>query len=449
MRQFGLIYSFFLVLLLPFTVMGQEDTLTKVMVLEIKGPIDPRMSRYVELGLKEADKQKAEVILVDMDTYGGTVDDADKIRTMLLQVTQPTYVLIDKNAASAGALIALACDSIYMASGANIGAATVVNGQQQAMPDKYQSYMRSMMRSTAEANGRDPKIAEAMVDESLEVEGISDAGKVLTFTTQEAMQFGFCEGQQESLKGVLTQLDIPSYELTTYHLTVAERVIAFFMNPLISGVLILVILGGIYFELQTPGVGFPIAAAILAAIFYFTPYYLNGLAANWEIILFFVGLLLLALEAFVIPGFGVAGVSGLICTIGGLVLVMLNNDWLDFTFVSSERIVEAIVVAMSGFVFSVAGAIALGSRLLTSPMFKRIALEQTFSKEEGYTSDFLYEHHIGSVGVAHTVLRPSGKVMINGDLYDAFTRGGYIDKGEKVEVVEQTGAALKVQKLAE
>jgi membrane-bound serine protease (ClpP class) len=200
----------FFLLLLPLVAPAQPEARPTVFVLDIRAEIDPRMTRYVDLALAQAQREKADYVVVDMDTYGGTVNDGDAIRMKMLAFPKPVYVFINRNAASAGALIAIACDSIYMTAGADIGAATVVNGGTgEAAPDKYQSYMRSMMRSTAEANGRDPRIAEGMVDESIEIEGIKPAGKVLTFTTSEAIKNGYCEGQAASGRGDLGQKQHP------------------------------------------------------------------------------------------------------------------------------------------------------------------------------------------------------------------------------------------------
>jgi membrane-bound serine protease (ClpP class) len=242
-----------------------------------------------------------------------------------------------------GALISIACDSIYMAPGATIGAATVVDGDGGAAPDKYQSYMRSIMRSTAEENGRDPSIAEGMVDENVVIDSLKQAGKVITFTTSEAMENGYCEAKVESVEEILKRNNVTDYEIETYRLGAAEKIIAFFLNPFISGLLILVIMGGIYFELQTPGVGFPLIAATIALVLYLVPYYLNGLAAYWEILALFIGVLLIIAEVFFIPGFGVAGVSGITLTVVSLVLIMLNNDFFNFEFVPLGDIIIACV----------------------------------------------------------------------------------------------------------
>ncbi|MFA7137881.1 MAG: nodulation protein NfeD, partial [Bacteroidales bacterium] len=264
-----------------------------VYVFEIREEIAKPVWRKTQMAFDEAIDTKSSLILIHLNTYGGQVDFADSIRTRILQSTIPVYVFIDNNAASAGALISIACDSIYMRPGGNIGAATVVNQSAEQLPDKYQSYMRAMMRSTAETNGRDPQIAQAMVDPDVEVEGISEKGKVLTFTTQEALDNGFCEGiannYQEVIKNYTT---LQNPEIVVQKLTLLDKLIGMLISPAISGLLIMVIIGGIYFELQSPGIGFPSIAAVTAALIYFAPLYLEGLAAHWEIAIFIVGIIL-------------------------------------------------------------------------------------------------------------------------------------------------------------
>jgi membrane-bound serine protease (ClpP class) len=441
---------FLAVLTMPISVIAQSTDEQKVFVMKIDSEIDPRTNRYSELALEEAEEIDADIIILEIDTYGGAVNDADDIRTRFLELEKPVWVFINKDAASAGALISIACDSIYMAPGASIGAATVVVGTTgQAAPDKYQSYMRSIMRSTAEANGRDPKIAEAMVDQEIEIDSVTEAGKVLTFSTSEAIRHGFCEAQVKSVEEILERNGVENYVLVEFELGLSERIIKLFLNPVVSGILILIIVGGIYFELQTPGVGFPILAAIIAAVLYFVPYYLNGLAANWEIIIFFVGIVLLALEIFVIPGFGIAGVSGIVLIVGSLVLVMLNNDVFDFTFVNGGEIVAAVLTAMAGLMASILLMFFGGVRLTQTKVFQRISLVDTQQRSDGYTSNFNQQSYLGMKGEAYTVLRPSGKILINDELKDAFTRGDYIEKGKKVVVVDESGTSLKVKEVNE
>jgi membrane-bound serine protease (ClpP class) len=426
-------------------VSGQNDKQSTILVLDIKDAIDPRMSRLVRLALEKATDTTADILLIEMDTYGGALTDADDIRTMLLEFKKPTWVFINRDAASAGALISIACDSIYMASGASIGAATVVTADGSAAPDKYQSYMKSIMRSTAEAKGRNPQIAEAMVDQEIEIEGITEKGNVITFSTSEAIQNGFCEGQRSSIDEIIQKNGISNYNVVRYERSTAEKIIAFFLNPFVSGILLLVIVGGIYFELQTPGVGFPILAAGIALLLYLTPYYLNGLAENWEILMFFAGIGLLVLEIFVIPGFGIAGILGIIFAGGSLVLVMLNNDFFDFSFVEGDKIVMAVTTTLGALIGSVIVMFIGGVRLTNTKIFKRISLQTVQDKESGYTSRFVTTLMTGKQGTAFTILRPSGKVLIDGEVYDAFTRGEYIEKDAPVIVVDEEGTSLKVK----
>ncbi len=435
----------FLLTLVPLFGYAQQKATPKVMLVKLAAEIDPRTNRYMELALKKATDDDVDYVVIEMDTYGGALNDADDIRTRILNFEKPIYVFINKDAASAGALISIACDSIYMAKGASIGAATVVTADGTAAPDKYQSYMRSIMRSTAEATGRDPRIAEAMVDETLEVDSVSQAGKVLTFSSSEAIRYGYCEAQVNNLDEIMERSGVSDYELVEFSLSASEKIIAVFLNPFISGILILIIIGGIYFELQTPGVGFPLIAAITAAILYFIPYYLNGLAANWEIIAFVVGILLIAAEIFVIPGFGVAGIAGIILTVGALILVMVNNDNLDFSFVELDNLLLASAATVGGIMGSIILMFAGGARLSQTKAFKRIALETNMDRSEGYTSSFLKQPMVGKTGQAYTILRPSGKVLIDGDIYDAFTRGNWIDKDTKVVVISDEGTSLKVK----
>ena len=441
------IFKLLLLFLAPTLICEAEAEKKKILLGEIKTNIDPRTNRYTKLLLDEGEKDDYDIIIIEMDTYGGAVNDADDIRTRILDYKKPIYVWINKDAASAGALISIACDSIYMSSGASIGAATVVTGDGQQAPDKYQSYMRSIMRSTAEAKGRDPKIAEGMVDEDLQVDSVSQEGKVITLSTSEAIKYGFCDAELNSVEEILKRQNINEYEISNFQLSSSENIISLFLNPFVSGILLLLIFGGLYFELQTPGVGFPIIASITALLLYLIPYYLNGVAENWEIILLFLGIILIAVEVFVIPGFGVFGILGLFTSIGSLILIMLNNDLFDFTFVVSGDIVSASLAVLSS-IFLLGILILFGGIKLTdTDAFKKIALEETQDSKLGYVSNKYSDEYIGKKGKTFTVLRPSGKVIIDEKLCDATSYDGFIEKNSKIKVVGNEGSALKVSKI--
>ncbi|MDR1645104.1 MAG: nodulation protein NfeD [Tannerellaceae bacterium] len=426
--------------------------------IDIKREIDQTTQLYLSQGLAEANALNAAGVLIHMNTYGGQVDMADSMRTAILYSPIPVYVFIDNNAASAGALISIAAKKIYMRKGANIGAATVVNQTGEAMPDKYQSYMRAMIRSTAEAHGkdtiiqgrdtvvrwvRDPAIAEAMVDERIAIPNLVDSTKVLTFTAEEAIRWGYCEGLAESVDEVITQcLGYPDYELKSYAPTWLDNLKGFLMNPAIQSLLILIIIGGIYFELQTPGMGFPSAAAILAAILYFAPLYIDGLAQNWEILVFICGILLVAVEIFVLPGFGVAGIGGIILIILGLTLSLLNNFNFDFRNVTPPDFGRATLTVLLGLGAGFILMLWLSNRIGNKGLLRKVALNADL---ESSVSAHVPPGLTGKEGIAETVLRPSGKVRIDDEWYDGVSEAGFIDKGTKVKVVRFENAQVYVQ----
>ncbi len=434
---------------------AQNTDTTTILKFDIKEDIAPAIWRKTQKAFDMAKDINADLILIHMNTYGGMVVSADSIRTKLLNCEIPVYVFIDNNAASAGALISVACDKIYMRPGANIGAATVVNQTGEKMPDKYQSYMRSTMRATAEAQGkdtvivgtdttykwkRDPSIAEAMVDADIYVEGISDTGKVITFTANEAVKYGFCDGIVNNVQELIEDAKLSPVIIKEYKPTTLEKMMGLLVNPVFHSLLIMVIFGGIYFELQTPGVGFPLAASVLAAILYFAPLYLEGIAANWEIAIFIIGLVLIGVEIFAIPGFGIAGVAGITLTVVGLSLAMV--DTYDFNFegtgLFAGLLFKSILLVMGSLFVSLIASIMLSQRVFASSFFgSKISLKTEQPTANGYSSANLkLKSLVGKVGITETVLRPSGTVVIDEEPYDAKAQYGYIDKGEKVKVVK-------------
>jgi len=172
---------------------------------------------------------------------------------------------------------------------------------------------------------------------------------------------------------------------------------------------------------------------------------LNGLAQYWEVIALMVGIVLLIAEIFIIPGFGVAGVLGIGLTVGSLILIMLNNDFFNFEFVPLGDIVVATFSAVGGLTAGVLLLFFGGAKLTETKAFKRIALTDTQESSQGYSVNNSSKELIGKKGIAHTVLRPSGKVMIDDQVYDAFTRGDYVQKGDSIEVIGTEGITLKVK----
>lgn len=447
--------------LLPGTVTatGRE---CKVYTFPINGDIMPAQQRLVSKCLTEAREQETDLVVIRMNTYGGLVNVADSIRTMILNYPTPVWVYIDNQAASAGALIALAADRIYIHPGGSIGAASVVDQNGQPMPDKFQSFMRATMRATAESHGqvieriengdtirrwwRDPQTAEAMVGRTV---ADSTTVNVLTFTASEAVKNHFSEGTASSLEETLAQGGVETYTLTEYRPTTLDRLLAWLMNPVVQGIFVMMIVGGIYFELQSPGIGFALVVAILGAVLYFAPLYLEGVAQNWELILFIIGLVLLAVEIFVLPGFGIAGVAGIVAVILGLSFAAIDNDLLRHLptgEITVGWILQPILIVIIAATAALIGGLLLSKRFLTgtTPLQRKVVLTAEMAPEQGYVSHpQVASELIGKTAEVAAVLRPSGRVIIDGIYYDAIAEEGqFIPRGKQVIITRFEGGVV-------
>ncbi|MBK5194907.1 MAG: nodulation protein NfeD [Proteiniphilum sp.] len=442
------IVFFFLLIILSFDLQAQ-DSKPLIYRINIKENIGSNTWIYLQNGLHEATEKDAHAVLLHMNTYGGGVLEADSMRTAILNFPLPVYVFIDNNAASAGALISIACDSIFMRNSASIGAATVVDGSTgAAAPDKYQSYMRGTMRATAESHGkkvtikegdtitkwrRDPLIAEAMVDERIVIPGFADSTQILTLTASQAMELGYCDGVAESVHEVIvSHLGLSDYVLETYNPSFYDKIKGFLTNGVVQAFLIMFIIGGIYFELQSPGLGFPTAAAITAAILYFAPLYLTGYAQNWEVLLFVLGLIFIVFEIFVIPGFGIPGILGIVFIFSALVLALVGNIRFNFEGLPPTELFRAVMIVLGGMGMGVGLIIYLSSRIGKPGFLNHAALH---ADQEGFMSVSMEPMTmVGKSGIAATVLRPSGRVNVAGEYYDAISLKGFIEQGDEVVV---------------
>ena len=422
-----------------------SDSLSVVYRIRLDQDIDKAAERIVVKGLEKADEAGADYVLLDLDTYGGAVDAADSIRTAILRYEKPVIAYINMQAASAGALISIACDSIYMRTGSSIGAATVVNQSGEVMPDKYQSFMRGMMRATAQATGRDPKIAESMVD----------TANVLSLTPEEAIAVGYCEGKAESVDEAVRAV-VGGNEFIVKNMeddmTWLDRLIQLLLNPLLQSIFMMMIIGGIFVEIRTPGIGLPLVTAIVGALLYFAPLYVEHLAASWEILLFVIGLILIALEIFVIPGFGVAGISGIVAVVTALAFAMIDNAELlrwDGT-INLQPLLRPVAIVIFSITAAVFGSVWLVRRLYATRTFDTIALRQEMKASEGFTGVVSgLEHLIGDELEVFADLKPSGKVKgTDGRVYEAILAfGGYAEKGSLVKVLRTEQGRLYCEKV--
>lgn len=441
MKKFFSIIALFCACL---TALSAADSTSVIYRIRLDKDIDKASQRLVVKGLENAHKAHADYVLLDLDTYGGAVDAADSISSAILRYDIPVVAFVNMRAVSAGALISIACDSIYMKTGSSMGAATVVDPSGAVMPDKYQSFMRGMMRATAEATGRDPHIAESMVD----------TANVLSLTASEAIRVGYCNAVAENVEEVITHvIGENEYIIKEMEddLTLLDKLINLLLNPLLQSIFMMMIIGGIFVEIRTPGIGLPLVTAIVGALLYFAPLYIEQLAVSWEIILFVIGLILVALEVFVIPGFGIAGISGIIAIVLALAFAMIDNaDFFtfdgSFTLTPLLRPVALVVFSVTIAVF---GSVWLIRKLLTVRKFEGIALHEEMKADEGYTGVVSgLESLIGQNVTVFADLKPSGKVQAaDGHIYEAALKfGGFASKGETLRVTSAEQGRLYCEK---
>ena len=420
------------------------DSHTLIYRIRLDQDIDKSSQRLVTLGLQKAVEHESDYVLLDLDTYGGAVDAADSIRSAILACPVPVVAYVNMQAASAGALISIACDSIYMKTGSSIGAATVVDQSGKVMPEKYQSFMRGMMRSTAQATGRDPKIAESM----------TDTANVLTLTPSEAIEVGFCEGVAESYQEV-AEILAGGQEFVvrdmSEDMTWLDKLIQILLNPFLQSIFMMMIVGGIFVEIRTPGIGLPLLTAVIGALLYFAPAYLGHLATNWEILIFVVGLILVALEIFVIPGFGVAGISGIVLVVLSLALAMVDNaDLIAWDgSLNLDPIIRPIGIVIISATSAIFASVWLVRRLFETRSFDHIALREEMKASEGFTGVVSgLEQYIGAEVVVFTDLKPSGKVQsADGHIHEGVMKyGGFASKGEVLKVADAEQGRLYCEK---
>ena len=409
--------------------------------IRLDADIDKAAERLVTRGLERAEDAGADYVLLDLNTYGGAVDAADGIRTAILKCPVPVVAFVNLQAASAGALISIACDSIYMKPGSSIGAATVVDQTGTVMPDKYQSFMRAMMRSTAEVNGRDPALAESMVD----------TADVLSLTPEEAVGAGFCEGVCIDVDEVARKVTGGAYRIEEMKMSLIDRLVQILLNPFLQSIFLMMIIGGIYVEIRTPGIGLPLLTAVMGALLYFAPLYVENLAQNWEILLFIIGLVLIGLEIFVFPGFGVSGVTGIISVILALVFAMVDNRLIFDGSGSVDLkpvLMPVAIVVISAFV-GLVGGVMLVKRLYTTRSFDTIALRKSLDEADGYVGVPPVDDSLrGKEARVFADMMPSGKVICEGRIYEATMTYGFATKEESVRIVRVEQGRLYCEKLA-
>lgn len=414
-------------------------------VVPIEGVIDLGLAPFVERVLDAATRDGAGAVVLEINTFGGRVDAAVIIRDALLRAPVRTVAFVNKRAISAGALIALACEKIVMADGGTIGAATPVEmgapgGPAKPVAEKTVSYMRKEFRATAESRKRPPLVAEAMVDPDVEIRGVIAKGKLLTLTTDEALKLKVADFRADTLEAVLKALDIKDADVRRPAPTWAETVVRFLTNPIVSSLLMTVGLLGIIVELRTPGFGAPGILGITSLGLFFWGHWLVRLAGWEELLLVALGLILLAVEIFVIPGFGVTGALGLVLILTGLgfSIVGAGATWDTLGWAVGRVAISALL--------AIAAAVAVLRVLPRLPMGRRLVLATELPAASGYASAPEGDRHwLGRRGTTTSPLRPAGIATFEGERVDVVSEGEFIEVGRAIVVIRVDGNRIVVR----
>lgn len=434
-----------LALLLITAVAHAQQTSPHVFVIPIEREIDMAAVRQFSSGCRQAAEQDADYVLVRLNTFGGALDAADSIRSGLLRLNTPTIAFVNNNAASAGALIALACDSVFMAPGASMGSATVVNGQGEPMPQKYQSYMINIMRATAEHHGRhscgpdsglwrrNPDIAEAMV--------LPDTS--LAFTAVAAVDARYADGIANDIPQILQQLDIENARITVYEPTLTDNILGFLASAGVRAILVMFIFGGIYMEMHTPGLGVAAAIASIAATLYLLPMIVSATLPAWVLILLIAGIVLIVMEIFVIPGFGITGICGMVAVAVALCAAAVTSD--GVTGLDIASVGNSLIVVGIGAMLALVTVIYLTSSKGPKALRRHTELVSELATADGYVGvDMSPAQYIGQEGISTTVLRPAGKVAVGDRSFDAVSTGAFIAANRPVKIVKYENSQLYV-----
>jgi membrane-bound serine protease (ClpP class) len=401
--------------------------------LAVSGVVENGLAPYILRGLREAAEAEAAAVYLDVDTPGGRIDAAERIADAVGASTVPVYAYVNPRAYSAGALIALSSKGIYMRPGAVLGAATPVGGDGVKASEKIVSAMRGEFRALAEARGLDPTVAEAMVDERVEVPGLDDAGRLLTLSTNEALRIGYAKGAPANQAQLLAAIALPGAHVVSLEPNWAELVVRFLTTPLVSPLLLSLGVLGLVFEIKTGTFGIGGLVSLVSLGLFFGSSFLVGLAGWEEVILLGIGLVAIVVEVFILPGFGAAGILGVVALAAAVILAMIGSS------PTAADVTQALVVLGASLAITVAVAYAWLRHLPNSGRFAGLFLRGGAHQADGYIAAAPRGDLVGQDGIAMTDLRPAGTAQIGHERVDVVTEGEYVAQGRPVRVVRSEG----------
>jgi membrane-bound serine protease (ClpP class) len=421
---------------------GQETPHGVVYRVPVTGVIELGLAPFVARSIREAEAQGARFVVLEIETPGGRVDAAERIVDAIKDAGLPVYAFINRRAFSAGALIALATTEIYMRPGSVIGAATPVGGDGQVAPEKIVSAMRSEMRTLAEAHGRDPLIAEAMVDPDIEVPGVVEAGKLLTLTTEEAAALGYAR-VVEDWDALLAELGATEAMVQQTEVNWAERIVRFLTHPMVAPMLLSLGFLGLLIEIKTPSFGIAGGAGITSLALFFGGHYILGLAGLEEFLLLVAGVVLLGAEIFVIPGFGIVGALGILAILASIYLTLLTPIATSADYIQAAGVLALSLIVVVVVAWAMLRHLPASRRFATSGLM----LGESMTRATGYLSQAPRPELVGATGITVTDLRPAGTMRIGDERIDVVSDASWISAGTAVKVVRSDGYRLVVRPL--
>ena len=422
----------------------------------IEGTIDLGLPPFIQRTLEDAESNEATAVIFDINTFGGRVDAATQIKDAILGADIPTIAFINRRAISAGALISLSCEKIYMTGGGLIGAATAVDMTGKKGSEKVISFMREEMASTAEKRGRSKEIARGMVDEELtfthlviggdsikvdDIEGRKD-GKLISLTTEQALKYKIADGTAENMEALLDSLGYSSVKTIETAENWSEAIVRFLTNPVVASLLTTFGFLGILFELQSPGWGIPGFVGLACLILSLSASYIAQLATMSDMLFVLTGLALILLEVLVIPGFGIAGLGGIGLMIYGLYLLLLPD-----VPVGEEVLGQAMDGFLIGLVGAVIGLVLLVKLMIKTKFWEQLTAPDTQKKEDGYSNTLGWESLQGETGIADTDLHPSGWVRVKDQRIFVVSEGEFIEEGKEIKILSVDGNRVLVREL--
>ena len=416
-------------LLMSVSVLSHQPVLANaqpVVVIHIKGEIDGGQAALVNRGVAEANAKQARAIIIEIDTFGGLVDSAVKIRDVISQSPIETICYIKNRAWSAGALIALAHEHIAIAPGGSIGAAEPI-----PTTEKTIAALKAEFAATANQKGRNVKVAEAMVDKTLGFPGYAQPGQILALADYQAIEVGYADVAAADLNAVLTYYGLSDREIVEYNLGSQEKAAGWLASDTVKSLLLSVIFLALFTEIKTAGMGVAAFIGLFAALLFFGSQWLTGVAGWLELILFISGIFLIVVELYV-PGFGFWGISGISCIILSFFLTLGGN--MVAVNILSLSLVMAIVLFLVILKF-----------LPSSKLWGKMVLKEAETSDAGFSSSYDYSGYLGREGVVVSILRPAGIMMIDGVQIDVVSEGQYIEPGTTVKVVSVNGSRIVVR----